>query len=79
MSKKCSVFWNEAHVEVKITNILGPHHFRKLRCRKSVRRRGTVKNTRGSARFLTIRLPFDVEKVHAVWREAQLEVKRVKN
>ena len=33
-----------------------------------------------SDHFLTIRLPFDVEKVHtACWREADLEVKRVKN
>ena len=29
-----------------------------------------VKNTRGSDHFLTMRLPFDVEKVHALWGEA---------
>ena len=57
MSKKCTRLWREANLEVnmyktpQVLSTFGSEH---------------VENTRGSDHVLTIRLPFDVGKVHAV-------------
>ena len=41
MSKKCTLFWREAHVQVKMYKTAPrSDHFWKLRCRKSARRCG---------------------------------------
>ena len=71
MSKKCTVLWREAHLEVKsVKNWAVSGHFWKLRCRKSARRCGAkhiskskvLKTERSRSTFGS----WDVEKVHGV-------------
>ena len=54
MSKKCTLLWPEAHVEVKMYS--GAKHISSH----------NVTVTACSGHFLTIRIPFHVEKVHTV-------------
>ena len=56
-------------------------HFWKLRCRKSARRCGAKHISKSKYIKHHVRTTFrscDVEKVHAVWREAHFEVKMLK-
>ena len=80
MSKKCTPLWREAHFQVKMYKT---DHFWRLRCRKSARRCGAkhiwkskVLKTGGLGAVLEVEM---LKKCMALWREAHLEVKSVKN
>ena len=82
MPKKCTPLWREAHFQVKCQNTTCSDHFRKLRCRKSVRRCGAkhiskskVSKTRGLRPLLEVEMS---KKCTPLWREAHFQVKSQK-
>ena len=83
MSKKCTLLWREAHLEVKMLKTTrGSDHFWKLRCRKSARRCGAKHISKSKCtKHLSSGPLLEVEmlkKCTPLWREAHFEVKMSK-
>ena len=85
MSKKCTPLWREAHFQVKMHKTHQvPDHFWKLRCRKSARHCGAKhiskskcnKTHQGSGPLLEVAMS---KKCTPLWREADFQVRSVKN
>ena len=81
----CTPLWREAHFQVKMYKThQRSDHFWKLRCRKSVRRRGAkhifkskcTKHTMGLGPLLEVQMS---KKCTPLWREAGFEGKIVQN